>query len=218
MVRIFEPKIQQTRSGPTFNSSFVIKDDNGDQQVIDMWRKTNEMCVMIGKVYIFSNLVTKGFPEDKPHHLKLCNDNDAALASDDQQQKLAHLGYADGRFSGKILAIHSPITFKSCNHCRRSITKTILKVGEECFKCHKVIREVIDDYSITIVVENGTLDVLSMTCFRRHLPVEKQDTQNLLEDELCRKYEGKMVKGDYKKKRYPERNVEFTVETLNFSK
>ena len=59
-----------------------------------------------------------------------------------------------------------------------------------------------------------------MTCFRTYLPVETkgtQLTQDLLEDTLCKKYEGKTVMGDYIKKRYPENGVDFNVETFNFA-
>ena len=221
VVKIFEPKEFQTKYGPRIKYTIKIKDIAGDLQTIGMFRRTHHrLCVSLGKAYIFSNLVTEAFPEDKPHFLYLEKDSNAVLATEEQQSQMSSLEYADGKFSGKILAIHSPLFYSSCNHCKRSVTNYSFNVGDECPKCRKAVTEVIADYSFTLVVENGNSNDISMTCFRTYLPVEMEGTQltqDLLEDALCKKYEGKVVTGDYVKKKYPENGVEFNVETFNFA-
>ena len=221
VVKIFEPKYYQTSYGSRIKYIIRIKDIAGDLQTIGMFRGTHErLCVSLGKAYIFSNLVTEAFPDEKPHNLSLDKDSNAVLASEEEQRKMALLKYADGQFSGKILAIHSPIFYSSCNHCKCSVKNSSFNVGDKCPKCHKAVTEVIADYSFTLVVENGNCNDISMTCFRTYLPVETkgtQLTQDLLEDTLCKKYEGKTVMGDYVKKRYPENGVNFNVETFNFA-
>ena len=127
---------------------------------------------------------------------------------------MTNVTYADGGFSGKILAIHSTVIFRSCNHCMRSIQE---KVGDQCPKCQKLVTEVIDNYSFTMVVENGVSDESSMTGFCGHLPVDKQATPDLLEFDLCKKYVGKSVTGSYIQKRFKEegdKEAKFIVESI----
>ena len=221
VVKIFASKRYDTKYGPRFKLSFAIKDIAGHKQTIDMWRKTDQVGVKLGKAYIFSNLATGEFPNDKPHFLKFVKDVSfqlaVQLASEEDQQKMANVTYADGEFSGKILAIHSTVVFRSCNHCKCSVQEAAFKVGDKCPKCQKLVTEVFDNYSFTMVVENGASDECSMTGFCGHLPVDKQATPDLLEVDLCKEYVGKSVSGSYIQKRFKEegdKEIKLIVESI----
>ena len=215
VVKINDPHQFQTMYGARNKHSFVIKDANGDKQTVDSWRKCDEKCpVELGNVYVFSQMKTGSFPYTKPHYLINDRDNNIALAPYDQQKAMENVEFADGRFAGKILGINSTKLYSNCNHCKSHIYDTSFKVGEKCPKCSEEVNSLVDDYSFTLVIENGATDDIFVTCYKKFLSVEiPWKDQEALEDKLCQEFEGKQVKGEYVKKRFPD-EVKFNVETI----
>jgi hypothetical protein len=189
-----------TGKGPRIKYACQIKDIDGSKQSINFWRSVAGACpIELNQVYIFKNLKATKYRGEIS--LVCDKDYDLMVAPTEQQEYLREITYYDGAYKGKVVAINRSRTFKSCDNCWRS-TDTI--VGQKCPKCKKILREIIDDFSFSVVIVNGN-DFLTLTCFKRLVSFQGPsiDTDSI-EMEVMKLLDGKMVEGVYLEKKYKD--------------
>ena len=221
VVRIYDQKgPYSTRYGPKIKYACQIKDLDGIGQVLQFWRPESKLCpVQPDMTYVFYNLktdkVTDKYFSEKPYQLSCDKDIDIEEASREQNEEHSNIRYSDGMFRGAILAINNVSKFRSCFNCSRSINVRNFVVGEKCPNCKKEVAIINEDFSFTLIVE-GEDDVLSMTCFKRLITYDGScNDEKSIELELFKILEGKMVEGEYLKKRFADQ-VTLNVYTLTF--
>ena len=105
---------------------------------------------------------------EKPFNL-VC-DKDSYIETPEAEFEIAlkEVTYHDGLYKGKILATNNVRTFKSYSICRRGIKDANTFVGSQCKKCKKEIKEIIDDFSFSLIIQCGN-DLKALTVFKKML-------------------------------------------------
>jgi hypothetical protein len=201
-----------TRFGQRTAQGIFVKDVNGLKNTITLWNKHVD-SLENGHVYMFSNMMTEGFPTAKPHFLATTRTTTIEEAPANLVVNFDGIELVDGTAAGSFVGFQNVYSYESCEHCKCRIRDD--GAANQCHKCKRTIEVKYQDFMFSLVIETND-EFKSFTGFKRILNVHVANSQDdKIEMELNEMYAGRFVTINYMK-RISESGEDCVIDSLEF--